>query len=49
VGTADLGPKDAAVVVYCHSGRRSARAAEELTKRGYTNVKDLGGMDQWDK
>ena len=49
VGAADLGPKDATVVLYCHSGRRSATAAEELQKRGYTHVKDLGGIDQWDR
>lgn len=43
----DLGPKDGAIVVYCHSGKRSARAAASLRARGYTRVYDLGGMSNW--
>lgn len=34
------------VVVYCHSGSRSARAARLLRERGY-EVLDLGAMDSW--
>jgi phage shock protein E len=44
-----VGPKDATIILYCHSGRRSARAADELRKRGYTSVKNLGGIDEWDR
>lgn len=39
--------KDQAVVVYCHSGRRSATAAALLTKAGYAKVSDLGAMSNW--
>lgn len=34
------------VVVYCHSGRRSAAAAEVLAAAGYT-VYDMGGVSSW--
>ncbi|MFN8489521.1 MAG: rhodanese-like domain-containing protein [Caldilineaceae bacterium] len=40
-------PKDQPVVVYCHSGNRSARAAQILQKAGYTQIFDLGGVVQW--
>lgn len=39
-------PRDRPVVVYCRSGARSARAAEELRAAGYT-VHDLGSIDAW--
>ena len=39
--------KDALILVYCRSGRRSAIAASELILRGYTNVHDLGGINEW--
>jgi rhodanese-related sulfurtransferase len=35
--------KDATIVVYCHSGARSALAAENLMRMGYTNVYSLDG------
>ena len=47
--TRDLGPKDSAIVLYCASGRRSARAAAALRARGYTRVYDLGAMSSWEK
>ncbi|MBX3259736.1 MAG: rhodanese-like domain-containing protein [Labilithrix sp.] len=47
IGERELGPTDTPIVVYCHSGRRSARAASALRARGYTNVYDLGGMSSW--
>lgn len=41
-------PKDARVVLYCHHGVRSRSAAEELLRRGYTNVYNLvGGIDAY--
>lgn len=40
-------PKDKAVVVYCHSGMRSKRAAAALKEAGYTEVYDLGAMSRW--
>lgn len=39
--------KDAEILVYCHSGRRSAEAAEKLKRMGYTNVSDFGGIQDW--
>ena len=40
----DIGPKDAAVVVYCRSGSRSARAKQILLDAGFARVLDLGSM-----
>lgn len=40
-------PKDIAIVVYCRSGGRSARAAAYLNAAGYTNVYDAGGIQTW--
>ena len=42
-----LPQKDALILVYCRSGRRSKIAAEELVKLGYTNVKEFGGIIDW--
>lgn len=40
--------KDDEIVLYCHSGKRSARAYEILKALGYTNVKSLyGGIVHW--
>ena len=36
--------KDAPLFVYCHSGARSRQAAGLLTRIGYQNVKNIGGM-----
>lgn len=47
VASSDLGPKDAPIVLYCHSGRRSAKAASTLAAKGYTRVYDLGAMSSW--
>ena len=49
VAKPDVGPKDAPLVVYCHRGRRAARAVEALRASGYTNVVSLGAMDNWDR
>lgn len=42
-----LPDKDAQILVYCRSGRRSKIAAESLAKLGYTNVKEFGGIIDW--
>lgn len=42
-----LPDKDAMILVYCRSGRRSALAADELVKMGYTDVRDFGGIIDW--
>lgn len=39
--------KNARIVVYCRSGRRSAKAAKILREMGYENVFDLGGINNW--
>lgn len=39
--------KEAKIVVYCRSGRRSAQAARVLKDMGYSNVYDLGGIIDW--
>ena len=38
--------KNTPVYIYCRSGRRSAIAVEAMKKLGYTNLTDLGGMDE---
>ena len=43
----ELPDKDALILVYCRSGRRSKIASEELVKIGYTNVKEFGGIIDW--
>ena len=40
-------PKDRAVIVYCHSGARAARAAAFLDAAGYTRVYNAGGILTW--
>lgn len=43
----ELPNKDALILVYCRSGRRSKIASEELVKLGYTNIKEFGGIIDW--
>jgi rhodanese-related sulfurtransferase len=41
-------PKDVKLVVYCRSGKRSAKAVSFLTAHGYTNAVSLdGGYLAW--
>lgn len=42
-----LPDKEALILVYCRSGRRSKIAAETLARLGYTNVKEFGGIIDW--
>lgn len=45
-----LPDKDAPVILYCHHGMRSARAAEMLRQLGYTDARSMaGGIDRWSK
>jgi len=39
--------KDTPVLVYCRTGRRSAMAADQLARLGYTNILDLGSLEGW--
>ncbi|HYV45387.1 MAG TPA: rhodanese-like domain-containing protein [Myxococcaceae bacterium] len=43
----EVGPRERQVVVYCHSGMRSGRAAQVLRGAGYSGVRDLGPMERW--
>lgn len=43
-------PKDATIVVYCKSGRRSKDTETKLASMGYSHVVNmLGGFDAWKK
>ncbi len=42
-----LPDKDKQILVYCRSGRRSKIAAEALSKLGYSNIKEFGGIIDW--
>ena len=42
-----LGKKDTPIYVYCLTGNRSARAAGFLKRRGYTRVKNIGGISDY--
>ncbi len=35
------------LLVYCRSGRRSKIAAEKLAQMGYANIKEFGGIVDW--
>ena len=43
----ELSDKDQLIFVYCRSGGRSASAANTLVGLGYTNVYDIGGIQNW--
>lgn len=39
--------KNTVLILYCRSGNRSLQAANKLIELGYTNVYDLGSIDNW--
>ena len=39
--------KDRTILVYCRSGRRSLRASEILTQKGFNPINIEGGILQW--
>ncbi len=41
-------PRDQPIVVYCHSGNRSTQAAQMLADAGYTDIRNLGGINAWE-
>jgi phage shock protein E len=43
----NLADKNAKILVYCRSGRRSELASKKLIEMGYTNVIDFGGIIDW--
>jgi rhodanese-related sulfurtransferase len=44
---AEVGPRDGELILYCRSGRRSAKAAALLRAHGFTKVHNLGPMTAW--
>ncbi len=47
--SAQIAPLDrsATYAVYCHSGRRSALAAQAMTDAGFNQLYDIGGLQDW--
>ena len=43
-----LPDKEQLILVYCRSGNRSKQASQKLVELGYTNVKEFGGIMDWD-
>jgi len=43
----ELTDKDAIIIVYCRSGRRSADAVDILVSSGYTNIYNMQSIDNW--
>lgn len=35
------------ILLYCRTGNRSGQASEKLSKIGYTNIYDFGGIQDW--
>ncbi len=40
--------KEQLILVYCRSGNRSKQASQALAELGYTNVKEFGGIIDWE-
>lgn len=40
-------PKDAKIYVYCRTGNRAGTAVTILEQAGYTDVTNIGGLDDW--
>lgn len=39
--------KSQMILVYCRSGNRSREASDKLSKLGYTNILEIGGINAW--
>ena len=39
--------KEQLIFVYCRSGNRSKQAAQKLADLGYTNIVEIGGINDW--
>lgn len=42
-----LPDEDAALILYCRTGRRSKEASDKLLALGYQNISDMGGILDW--
>lgn len=38
---------DSKIIIYCRSGNRSKTAQDRLNEMGYTEVYDMGGINNW--
>ena len=43
----ELPNKEQLILVYCRSGNRSKQASEKLVALGYTNIVEIGGINDW--
>lgn len=43
----ELPEKEQLILVYCRSGNRSKQASQKLAELGYTNIKEFGGIIDW--
>ena len=43
----ELPDKDQLIFVYCRSGNRSKQASGKLAELGYTNIVEIGGINDW--
>ena len=44
----ELPDRDTPILLHCHSGARSGRAAAYLAQQGYTNLVNMAGLiDDW--
>lgn len=42
-----LPDKDQTILIYCSSGGRSKKVAQQLADMGYTNIYEFGGINSW--
>ena len=42
-----LPDKSQIILVYCISGNRSRQASDKLSRLGYTNIIEIGGINSW--
>lgn len=42
-----LPDKDQTILIYCSSGGRSKKVAQQLVDMGYTNIYEFGGINSW--
>lgn len=42
-------PKNLQIYTYCQSGSRAGRAEYKLRELGFSNVKNLGGVTEWQR
>lgn len=43
----ELPDKEQLIMVYCRSGNRSKQAAGKLASLGYSNIVEIGGINDW--